>query len=148
MSRSFRCSWSIITLCGFTSRCMMPWEWQKSRACKARTLPVSRRLQGCPHAGAAAAHAHIEPAPKRARLEQLVDVEADVGVDERGVERLEVGVVDVLEHQAGRLGLRVAHHIQQLDHVGAAVQVLQDLDLPLDLRSRQALPPLGRRTDL
>lgn len=22
------------TLCGFTSRCMIPWEWQKSNACK------------------------------------------------------------------------------------------------------------------
>ena len=25
-----------LTLCGFTSRCMMPFEWQKSRACRAR----------------------------------------------------------------------------------------------------------------
>ena len=80
-----------------------------------------------------------------ARLEQLVDVEADVGVDEGGVERLEVGVVDVLEHQAGRLGLRVAHHVQQLDHVGAAVQVLQDLDLPLDLRSQAGVTTAAQR---
>jgi hypothetical protein len=27
-----RFSWSIMTLCGLTSRCMIPFEWQKSRA--------------------------------------------------------------------------------------------------------------------
>lgn len=36
INRSLRCEWSIMMLCGFTSRCMMPLEWQKSSACKAR----------------------------------------------------------------------------------------------------------------
>jgi len=31
---TFRASWSIITLCGLISRCMMPWLWQYSSACK------------------------------------------------------------------------------------------------------------------
>lgn len=46
---------------------------------------------------------------------------------------LEVRVLHLLKHEAGRLGVRVPHHVQQLDDVGPAAQVLQDLDLPLDL---------------
>jgi len=30
---TFRASWSIMTLCGLISRCMMPWLWQYSNAC-------------------------------------------------------------------------------------------------------------------
>mmetsp|Transcript_51395 Transcript_51395/g.111835 ORF Transcript_51395/g.111835 Transcript_51395/m.111835 type:complete len:285 (-) Transcript_51395:240-1094(-) len=67
------------------------------------------------------------------RLEQLVDVVAHVVVCERGVERAEVGVVDVLEDERGRLGLRVPDDIEQLDDVGPARQIHQDLDLALDL---------------
>lgn len=48
----------------------------------------------------------------------------DVVVRERRVEDLEVGVVDVLKHEAGRLALRVAHHVEELDDVGAAAEVL------------------------
>jgi len=33
-SSTFRASWSIITLCGLMSLCMMPWLWQYSNACK------------------------------------------------------------------------------------------------------------------
>lgn len=55
----------------------------------------------------------------------------DVVVREGGIEHLEVGVVDVLEHQAWRLALRVAHDIQQLDDVRSPAKVLQDLDLPV-----------------
>ena len=29
---TLRSSWSIMMLCGLTSRCMMPFEWQKSKA--------------------------------------------------------------------------------------------------------------------
>lgn len=58
----------------------------------------------------------------------------DVVVGESRVEHLEVRVVDVLEHQAGRLALRVADHVQELDDVGAPAKVLQDLDLPDNTR--------------
>ena len=67
------------------------------------------------------------------RLQQLVNVVPHVVIDELGVQASEVGVVDVLEDQRGRLALRVAHHVQQGHHVGPARQVLQDLDLALDL---------------
>mmetsp|Transcript_8091 Transcript_8091/g.20738 ORF Transcript_8091/g.20738 Transcript_8091/m.20738 type:complete len:348 (-) Transcript_8091:212-1255(-) len=67
------------------------------------------------------------------RLEQLQDVVPHVVVGEGGVEDLEVGVVHVLEDEAGRLGLLVPHHVEQLDDVGAAVEVLQDLHFSLDL---------------
>mmetsp|Transcript_9124 Transcript_9124/g.28278 ORF Transcript_9124/g.28278 Transcript_9124/m.28278 type:complete len:520 (-) Transcript_9124:64-1623(-) len=67
------------------------------------------------------------------RAQQLKDVVADVVVRQPRVEHLEVGVVYVLEDEAGRLGLRVTHDVHQLDGVRPAAQVLQDLDLALDL---------------
>lgn len=54
------------------------------------------------------------------RLQQLVDVIPHVIVNEPGIQRAEIGVVDVLEHQAGGLALAVAHHVQQGDDVGPA----------------------------
>jgi len=66
-------------------------------------------------------------------LEELVDVVAHVVVLEFGVEGAEVGVVDVLEDEAGRLALAVAHDVEEGDDVGSAGEVLQDLDLALDL---------------
>lgn len=66
-------------------------------------------------------------------LEQLKDVVADVDVVELGVQAAEVGVVDVLEDERGRLALRVADDVEEGDDVGAAGEVLQDLDLALDL---------------
>lgn len=54
----------------------------------------------------------------------------DVVVCEGGIKDLEVRVVNVLEHQTGRLALRVSHDVQQLDDVCASAQVLQDLDFP------------------
>lgn len=62
----------------------------------------------------------------------------NVVVGEGGVEHLEVGVVDVLEHQTGRLALWVSHDVQQLDDVSPAAQILQDLDLPAQQRNRAA----------
>lgn len=73
----------------------------------------------------------------------LVDVVADVKVRERGVQHLEVAVVHILEDEAGRLGQRVPHNVQQADDVGPTAQVLQDLDLTLDLLLLQG--PAARR---
>ena len=67
------------------------------------------------------------------RFEQLEHVVADVVVGQRGVQGLEVSVIDVLEHQRGSLRLRVTHDIQQLNHILPPAEVLQDLDLSLDL---------------
>ena len=50
---------------------------------------------------------------------------------------LEICVIHMLKDQRWRLGLRVTHHIQQLDDVGATMQVLQDLDFALDLHAAQ-----------
>lgn len=66
-------------------------------------------------------------------LEELVNVVADVDVDKLGVEGSEVGVVDKLEDERWGFALRVPNHVEQGDDVGAACQVLQDLDLALDL---------------
>jgi hypothetical protein len=38
----------------------------------------------------------------------------------------------VLKDERGRLGLRIAHDIQELDNVGSAAHILQDFDFPLD----------------
>lgn len=39
----------------------------------------------------------------------------------------------MLKDQGRRLALLVAHHVQQLDDVGAPGDALEDLDFPLDL---------------
>jgi len=61
--------------------------------------------------------------------QQLIQVVANIKVGERRVQHLEIRVVHVLEDEARSLGMRVAHHIQQLDDVGSAAEVLQYLDL-------------------
>lgn len=66
-------------------------------------------------------------------LQQLKDVEANIVVGKPRVEGAEVGVVDIFKDQTRRFALTVPDHIQQGHHVGAACQVLQDLDLSLDL---------------
>lgn len=67
------------------------------------------------------------------RLQELVDIIADVEVGEARVQRSEVRIVDVLEDQTRRFALVVAHHIQQGYHIGTTREVLKDLDLALDL---------------
>ena len=66
-------------------------------------------------------------------LEQLEDVVTDVDVVELGVEGAEVGVIDELKDERGRLALRVADDVEQGDDVGPAGEVLQNLDLALYL---------------
>ena len=66
-------------------------------------------------------------------LEELEDVVADVEVVEPGVEGAELGVVDVFEDERRSLTLAVSHDVEQSDNVGAARQVLENLDLSLDL---------------
>ena len=61
-------------------------------------------------------------------LEKLVDVVPNVEVRQRGVQQLEVRVVDVLEDEARGLGLWVTHHVQQLNDVLAPAQVLAQQD--------------------
>mmetsp|Transcript_87340 Transcript_87340/g.138615 ORF Transcript_87340/g.138615 Transcript_87340/m.138615 type:complete len:249 (+) Transcript_87340:272-1018(+) len=65
-------------------------------------------------------------------LENLKDVVPNVVVGQRRVQLLEVRVVDVLKYQARCLGLRIPHHIQKLDHIGAAIKILQNPDFALD----------------
>lgn len=95
----------------------MPFEWQKSKACDVLVdvSSVGLVVGVCTN------------------LEQLEDVIPYVVVAQRCVQHLEIGVVDILKDEGGRLGLWVPYDVEELDDVGAAVQVLQDLDLPLDL---------------
>ena len=65
-------------------------------------------------------------------LQQLVNVVPDVVIRQRGIQRLEVKVVDVLEDQAWSFGDRVSHNIQQLDDVLATGQILQNFNLTFD----------------
>ena len=66
-------------------------------------------------------------------LQELVDVVSDVIIHQRGVQHLEVSVVDILEDEAWCLRLGVSDHIKQLYDVGASTEILQDLDFSLDL---------------
>lgn len=66
------------------------------------------------------------------RLQQLVNVVSNVQVGQRGVQHLEIDVVDVLEDQRGGLALRIPDHVEELDDVGPAAHVLQYFDLALD----------------
>jgi hypothetical protein len=67
------------------------------------------------------------------RLEELVDVEADIIVRKPGVQRAEVGVVDSLEDQAGSLALVIPNNVQQSHNIGTASEILENLDLSLNL---------------
>lgn len=67
------------------------------------------------------------------RLQQLIDVEANIVIGEPRVKRAEIGIVHGFEDQTWGLALVIAHHIQQSDDIGASGEVLKDLDLSLDL---------------
>lgn len=90
------------------------------------------------------------------RLEEFIDIEPDIEVVELGIEAPEVGVVDVLEDEGGRLALSrkrvstrvssgtgprgghssylaVPNDVQQCHDVGATREVLEDLDFALNL---------------
>lgn len=66
-------------------------------------------------------------------LQKLENIVTDIIVGEPRVESPEIRVVDIFEHQAWRLALTVANHVQQGDHIGATRQVLKDLDFTLNL---------------
>jgi hypothetical protein len=66
-------------------------------------------------------------------LQQLVNVVANVIVAQGRIQDLEVDVVNVLEYQRWRLGMRIAHNVQELDDVGTTTEVLQDLDFTSNL---------------
>lgn len=67
------------------------------------------------------------------RFEEFVDVEPHVQVVELGIERPEVGVVDIFEDERRGLALRVPNNVQERNNVGPSRQVLEDLDFALDL---------------
>mmetsp|Transcript_30918 Transcript_30918/g.52835 ORF Transcript_30918/g.52835 Transcript_30918/m.52835 type:complete len:331 (+) Transcript_30918:505-1497(+) len=67
------------------------------------------------------------------RLEQFEDVIPNIVVREGGVQYLEIGIVDMLEDEGGSLGLRIPHHVEELNDVGAPAHILQYFDLALDL---------------
>lgn len=67
------------------------------------------------------------------RLEELVDVEADIIVREAGVQGAEIGVVDSLKHQARSLALVVPNNVEQSYDVRTASKILENLDLSLNL---------------
>ena len=66
-------------------------------------------------------------------LEELVDVVPNVDIVEFGVEAPEVGIVDILEDEGWGFALRVSYDVEQGDDVGAAGEILENLDLALDL---------------
>jgi len=66
-------------------------------------------------------------------FEELKDVESNINIVKLGVEASEIGVVDVLEDERWSLALRVSNNIKQGNNIGAASQILQDLDFTLDL---------------
>uniref|UniRef100_A0AAG5D8W7 Secreted protein n=1 Tax=Anopheles atroparvus TaxID=41427 RepID=A0AAG5D8W7_ANOAO len=65
-------------------------------------------------------------------LQQLVQIVPDVVVCERLVELLEVRIVHMLEDEGRRTGDRILHDRQQRDDVGAAPEILQNLNLAFD----------------
>lgn len=67
------------------------------------------------------------------RLEQLVHVVADIIILKPRIQGPEVGIVDALKYEAGRLALAIPDHIQQGDDIGPSSEILEDFDLTLDL---------------
>jgi hypothetical protein len=66
----------------------------------------------------------------------LVDVESDVKVRQGWIQKFEIRVGNVFEHEARCLAVWVTHDIKQADDVGAAAEVLKDLNLTAKLRNR------------
>jgi hypothetical protein len=64
-------------------------------------------------------------------FEELKDVKSYIVVDKPWIESAKIGVVDILEDEAGSLTLAISDNIQQSNDVGPTGQVLQDLDLAL-----------------
>jgi hypothetical protein len=67
------------------------------------------------------------------RLEELINVEANIIVREAGVQGTEIGVVDGFKDQAGSLALVVPNNVEQSYDVGSASKILVNLDLSLNL---------------
>lgn len=67
------------------------------------------------------------------RLQQLVDVEANIVIGEPRIECAEIGIIHGFEDQTRGLALVVANNIQQRDDIRTSGEVLKDLDLSLDL---------------
>lgn len=67
------------------------------------------------------------------RLQEFVNIEADVVVGEPGIQRAEVRVVHVFKNQTRCFALAIANDIKQGYHVGTTRQVLKNLDLTLNL---------------
>jgi len=66
-------------------------------------------------------------------LEQFKDIEPNVKIGQRGIQDLEIRIVDGFKDQTWRLGGGIPRDIQQLDDVGPTAEILQDLDLTADL---------------
>ena len=73
------------------------------------------------------------------RLEDLVDVDADVHVVEAADELLCLDVRDVFEHEAWSLRALLANNVVHSYDVGASVQVLEDLGFTIDFFSPHGL---------
>jgi len=69
------------------------------------------------------------------RSQHFKDVVADVEISEALVESAEINVagVHILHDERGCLGHGVAHHVDEIDDVDAALKGLEDLDLTADL---------------
>jgi len=65
--------------------------------------------------------------------EDFIDVIANICIRERGIENLEVGIVDVLKNEAGSLALRVSHNVKEANDVWPTAEILEDLYLALNL---------------
>jgi len=64
---------------------------------------------------------------------ELVNVVAHIVVGQRRVECLEIDVIDILLNEARGLSEGLNDDIQQVNDVGTAREILQDLDLTKDL---------------
>lgn len=94
-----------LTLCGFTSLCMIPCEWQKSRPCIAASLSLcshpqcsARHMKGEPSKGTIAGSYDVT-APY---LQQFIQVIPYVIVSKGRVKNLEICVVHIFKHKTRR----------------------------------------------
>lgn len=66
-------------------------------------------------------------------LEELIYVISDIVILELGIERSEIGIVDMLKDKTRGLAHGIANDIEKSDDIGTAREVLQDFDFALDL---------------
>lgn len=80
---------------------------------------------------------------EQTHLQQLKDVVAHIQIRQTRIQHLEIRILHMFKDERGRPRLHVLDQVEQLNDVGTAAQVLENLDLTLDLLLFDRFKDLG-----